>query len=218
MVQETLATRLRVLRARRGLSLTEAGELAGIQRQTLAKLERGQRERPHDTTLAKIAQAYAVPVEDLLEEPPVLLGKAEAPDTGQSQTPTGTVEEFKRKMAHFLEPSRTEALRDAQAIARLVESGGIPQHSGRAVAEAEARKRFSDAFSGEEKVEAVGALAYEYALLERACVMAQKALRERDEKLAERSEKIAQLEAEIERLKEENAESTSEAEREGSRH
>jgi transcriptional regulator with XRE-family HTH domain len=68
MMQGSLAMRLRVLRAERGLSLTEAAERAGIQRQTLALLERGER-HPHDPTLAKIAQGYGVPVEDLLEEP-----------------------------------------------------------------------------------------------------------------------------------------------------
>jgi transcriptional regulator with XRE-family HTH domain len=72
--------RLRVLRAERGLSLTEAAERAGIQRQTLALLERGER-HPHDVTLAKLARAYGVPVEDLLAEPVPL---AEAPDTARS--------------------------------------------------------------------------------------------------------------------------------------
>jgi transcriptional regulator with XRE-family HTH domain len=72
--------RLRVLRAERGLSLTEAAERAGIQRQTLALLERGER-HPHDPTLAKIAKGYGVPVEELLEEPALAgtPGKDEAP-------------------------------------------------------------------------------------------------------------------------------------------
>jgi transcriptional regulator with XRE-family HTH domain len=76
-MQESLAMRLRVLRAERGLSLTEAAERAGIQRQTLALLERGER-HPHDPTLAKIAKGYGVPVEDLLEES-VPLGDAPPP-------------------------------------------------------------------------------------------------------------------------------------------
>src|SRR5215217_3268717 len=77
MTQESLAMRLRVLRAERALSLTEAAERAGIQRQTLALLERGGR-HPHEPTLAKIAKGYGVPVDELLEEP-VPAGKAEAP-------------------------------------------------------------------------------------------------------------------------------------------
>jgi transcriptional regulator with XRE-family HTH domain len=81
--------RLRVLRAERGLSLTEAAERAGIQRQTLALLERGER-HPHDPTLAKIAQGYGVPVENLLEEP-VPLDEAPSPRpkvvTGSARIP-----------------------------------------------------------------------------------------------------------------------------------
>jgi transcriptional regulator with XRE-family HTH domain len=80
MMQGSLAMRLRVLRAERGLSLTEAAERAGIQRQTLALLERGER-HPHDPTLAKIAKGYGVPVEDLLEEP-VPLGEAPEGEPG----------------------------------------------------------------------------------------------------------------------------------------
>jgi transcriptional regulator with XRE-family HTH domain len=92
MMQRSLAMRLRVLRAERGLSLTEAAERAGIQRQTLALLERGER-HPHDPTLAKIAKGYGVPVKDLLEEP-ALAGKAEAPQPGLSVDSTEEVITF----------------------------------------------------------------------------------------------------------------------------
>jgi transcriptional regulator with XRE-family HTH domain len=67
MMQGSLAERLRVLRARRGLTLIEAAEKAGVGRDTLSDLERGNR-HPVMPTLAKIAQGYGVPVEDLLEE------------------------------------------------------------------------------------------------------------------------------------------------------
>jgi transcriptional regulator with XRE-family HTH domain len=94
MMQGSLAMRLRVLRAERGLSLTEAAERAGIQRQTLALLERGER-HPHDPTLAKIAKGYGVPIEDLLEEPALAgtPGKAEAPDTGPQKSRAGSAAE-----------------------------------------------------------------------------------------------------------------------------
>jgi len=83
MMRGSLAEKLRVLRAQRGLSLTEAAEKAGVQRQTLAFLERGER-HPHMPTLSKIARGYGVPVQELLEEPEVsLAGKAEAPEAGQ---------------------------------------------------------------------------------------------------------------------------------------
>src|SRR5215210_2498051 len=88
MMQGSLAERLRVLRARRGLTLTEAAERAGVQRQTLALLERGER-HPHTPTLHKIAKGYDVPVEDLLESPPVPLVSAPSaspsPDVGATE-------------------------------------------------------------------------------------------------------------------------------------
>jgi transcriptional regulator with XRE-family HTH domain len=67
MMQGSLAERLRILRARRGLTLIEAAEKAGVGRDTLSDIERGRR-HPVMPTLAKIAKGYGVPVEDLLEE------------------------------------------------------------------------------------------------------------------------------------------------------
>ena len=128
MMQRSLAMRLRVLRAERGLSLTEAAERAGIQRQTLALLERGER-HPHDPTLAKIAKGYGVPIEDLLEdllEEPALAGtpgKAEAPDTGPSAlAPWAT---YARRLAartqsHTADP-HSPAFRDAWASLFFIE-------------------------------------------------------------------------------------------------
>jgi transcriptional regulator with XRE-family HTH domain len=78
MMHESLPAKLRVLRARQGLTLIEAAEKLGIGRDTLSDLERGRR-HPVMPTLAKIAEGYGVPVEELLEEP-VGAGKAEAPD------------------------------------------------------------------------------------------------------------------------------------------
>ena len=74
-MQDTLARKLRVLRAERGLTLREAEQLTGVDKDTLSKIERGLR-RPYDVTLSKLAKGYGVPVEELLEEPVPL---AEAP-------------------------------------------------------------------------------------------------------------------------------------------
>ena len=68
MMQGSLAERLRILRARQGLTLTQASERIGITRHTLSSLERGGQE-PHYPTLRKIAVGYGVAVEDLLAEP-----------------------------------------------------------------------------------------------------------------------------------------------------
>src|SRR5215212_937986 len=83
LVQSTLARKLRVLRAERGLTLREAEQLTSVDKDTLSKIERGLR-HPYDVTLSKLARGYGVPVEDLLEEP-VLAGKDEAPTTGRSE-------------------------------------------------------------------------------------------------------------------------------------
>src|SRR3954464_4538404 len=77
MMQGSLAHRLRVLRAERGLTLREAAAKSGVAKETISDIERGLR-HPHDPTLAKIAKGYGVPVEELIEEPAVA-GKAEGP-------------------------------------------------------------------------------------------------------------------------------------------
>jgi transcriptional regulator with XRE-family HTH domain len=81
MVQGSLAHRLRVLRAERGLTLREAASLTGVAKETISDIERGLR-HPHDPTIAKIAKGYGVPVDELLEEPVPL---AEASETGQTE-------------------------------------------------------------------------------------------------------------------------------------
>jgi transcriptional regulator with XRE-family HTH domain len=78
MKQESLAERLRILRARRGISVKQASEEIGVEWHTLRDLELGRR-TPYYPTLNKIAEGYGVPVEDLMEEPE-LAGKAEAPE------------------------------------------------------------------------------------------------------------------------------------------
>src|SRR5918995_1320226 len=65
-MQDTLARKLRVLRAERGLALREGEELTGVDKDTLSKIERGLR-YPYDVTLSKLAKGYGVPVEALLE-------------------------------------------------------------------------------------------------------------------------------------------------------
>jgi transcriptional regulator with XRE-family HTH domain len=78
MVRGSLAHRLRVLRAERGLTLREAASLTGVAKETISDIERSLR-HPHDPTIAKIAKGYDVPVDELLEEPVPL---PEAPKAG----------------------------------------------------------------------------------------------------------------------------------------
>jgi transcriptional regulator with XRE-family HTH domain len=90
-MQDTLARKLRVLRAERGLTLREAEQLTGVDKDTLSKIERGLR-HPFDVTLSKLAKGYGIPVEDLLEEP-ALAGKDEASETGPPRVGKERLEE-----------------------------------------------------------------------------------------------------------------------------
>ena len=62
-----IALKLRVLREERGLTQKEAAELANVSHLTLIDLESGKRD-PYMPTVTKIARAYGVPVEELVEE------------------------------------------------------------------------------------------------------------------------------------------------------
>ena len=64
---EPIAVRLRVLREKRGLTQKEAAKLANVSHWTLMYLESGQR-APYMPTVTKIARAYGVPLEELVEE------------------------------------------------------------------------------------------------------------------------------------------------------
>src|SRR5215217_801140 len=83
MMQGSLARNLRVLRAERGLNLTEASKLSGVTIDTISTLEHGER-GAYTSTLYKLAEAYGVTLGDLMGEASlVTVGKAEAPKTRQ---------------------------------------------------------------------------------------------------------------------------------------
>jgi transcriptional regulator with XRE-family HTH domain len=67
MMPGAIAVRLRVLREERGLTYKEAAELASVSYWTLIYLESGKRP-PYMPTVTKIAKAYGVPLEELVEE------------------------------------------------------------------------------------------------------------------------------------------------------
>jgi transcriptional regulator with XRE-family HTH domain len=73
LISATLALvgpRLRRVREQRGLTLTDAAGRTGISKSTLSRLETGQR-RPSLELLLPLAQAYRVPVDDLVGAPEV---------------------------------------------------------------------------------------------------------------------------------------------------
>ncbi|HEU5037509.1 MAG TPA: XRE family transcriptional regulator [Nocardioides sp.] len=62
--------RLRKVREQRGATLTEVADATGISKSTLSRLENGQR-RPSLELLLPLAQAYRVPIDDLVGAPEV---------------------------------------------------------------------------------------------------------------------------------------------------
>jgi transcriptional regulator with XRE-family HTH domain len=62
--------RLRLLRTRRGVTLTELAAQTGISKSTLSRLESGQR-KPSLELLLPIADAHEVPLDELVDMPPL---------------------------------------------------------------------------------------------------------------------------------------------------
>jgi DNA-binding XRE family transcriptional regulator len=67
MMAGPIAVKLRLLREERGLTHKEAAELTKVSHWTLIDLESGKRD-PYMPTVTKIARAYGVPVEELVQE------------------------------------------------------------------------------------------------------------------------------------------------------
>ena len=67
MMPGQIALKLRVLREERGLTHKEAAQLTNVSHWTLIALETGKRD-PYMPTVTKIARAYGVPLEELVEE------------------------------------------------------------------------------------------------------------------------------------------------------
>jgi DNA-binding XRE family transcriptional regulator len=66
-VPQPIALKLRVLREERGLTQEEAAKLADVSHWTVLYLESGKR-APYMPTVTKLAKAYGVPLEELVEE------------------------------------------------------------------------------------------------------------------------------------------------------
>jgi transcriptional regulator with XRE-family HTH domain len=67
---DQVGLRLRRVREQRGLTLTDAAARTGISKSTLSRLENGQR-KPSLELLLPLAQAYRVPLDDLVGAPEV---------------------------------------------------------------------------------------------------------------------------------------------------
>jgi transcriptional regulator with XRE-family HTH domain len=67
---DQVGSRLKLLRTQRGITLTSLAAATGISKSTLSRLETGQR-RPSLEVLLPLAQAYRVPLDDLVGAPEV---------------------------------------------------------------------------------------------------------------------------------------------------
>src|SRR3954471_12669873 len=67
---DLVGPRLRRVREQRGVTLTEVAHMTGISKSTLSRLQNGQR-RPSLELLLPLAQAYRVPIDDLVGAPEV---------------------------------------------------------------------------------------------------------------------------------------------------
>jgi transcriptional regulator with XRE-family HTH domain len=67
---DLVGPRLRRVREQRAMTLTDAAQRTGISKSTLSRLENGQR-RPSLELLLPLAQAYRVPIDDLVGAPEV---------------------------------------------------------------------------------------------------------------------------------------------------
>jgi transcriptional regulator with XRE-family HTH domain len=69
-VLDAVGSRLRAVRQRRSVTLTELSDVTGISVSTLSRLESGQR-RPTLELLLQLATAHGVPIDELVGAPPV---------------------------------------------------------------------------------------------------------------------------------------------------
>jgi transcriptional regulator with XRE-family HTH domain len=118
MTQKSLADRLRLLRAQRGLTVKDAAQHVGVDRHTLRRIELGTQEAQYPT-LAKIADGYGVPVEELLEEP-VAAGKAEAPQAGPADQRNAEEEAGQQRTDSPLEEERQVIPQSVDALRGLI--------------------------------------------------------------------------------------------------
>ncbi len=120
MTQKSLADRLRLLRAQRGLTVKDAAQQVGVDRHTLRRIELGTQEAQYPT-LAKIAEGYGVPVEELLKEP-VAAGKAEAPEAGPAGQRSEEKEAGQPDVDSSLDEERQVIPQSADALRGLIKA------------------------------------------------------------------------------------------------
>jgi len=130
MMRGLLAKKLRVLRAERGWKLKDVEARSGVAHETLSRIESGQR-RPMDSTLAKLARAYGVPLDELIAIEDEPAPKKEAPQ-GSAQAELRRRVDSGEAQIRFVDSAQEEVVIPlrfiGEEIARLIlvelDSGG----------------------------------------------------------------------------------------------
>jgi transcriptional regulator with XRE-family HTH domain len=117
--------RLREWREAMGETQLTLAERSGVAEHTISRIEQGYGARPN--TAKKLADALDVSVMDLMESPPVLAGKAEAPEAGPPAFEAGDVV----ASIPYDESTPSEAIGDAVAAAFKEARGRVPDGVGR---------------------------------------------------------------------------------------
>ena len=140
-MQESLASRLRLLRVQRGLTLQEASDEIGIDRHTLSSIERGT-QRPHAPTLKKIAEGYGVAIERLLVQDDLVEEPVEAPTSPKVEAPTSSTQaEDEERREELLGEER--GVSEGQLLRNVVESARLAKDYARRWEE-ESRARITE--------------------------------------------------------------------------
>lgn len=116
--------RLREWREAMGETQLTLAERSGVAEHTISRIEQGYGARPN--TAKKLADALDVSVMDLMESPPVLAGKAEAPEAGPPAFEAGDVV----ASIPYDESTPSGAIGDAVAAAFKEARGRVPDGVG----------------------------------------------------------------------------------------
>ncbi len=139
---DAIGQRLKEERLRKGWSQRDLARETGVNADTISGIETGQHE-PRPSTLRRLTEGLGIEVRDLFAEP-TLLGKAEAPETGQPD------EEQPILDSHGVLDTLHNAVlaqekRWKQALARSEEAPGI-QQTARGGALEDVRRQLSEQF------------------------------------------------------------------------
>lgn len=133
-----IGKRIHDLREERGLTQREVARRAGLTPSGVGFIEHGQTRNPSAETVVAIARALGVPVEELLEEPALAVGEAEAPrETGPSSTVDGehawvlrvALENARKAAQPIIEQDDQSIEAYRQALARMKDGMGVSDAS-----------------------------------------------------------------------------------------